>query len=189
MLADWLSLPFGILLFVANVTAWCGTFYRLPGNWIIVANSTLYLAFFGAKANGGGFGWFLISLLVVLAALGDSLTFATRKFHWLPPRDEFPGLKRVLLGAGSGSFLGAVLGLAVPVVGPLLSIVGAVGGAAGGAWLGTLLASRVPALPQTWTAGGAPPFLGLSEQTARLIPRLLVGAIMTLITGYRGIFG
>lgn len=177
---DWSYPPSALLLFVANLAAWLGEFYRLPGNWVIVCNVALFAAFFPETSSGLGVGWGTVALLAILAALGESLAYVARQRRKFAARRQSPGWEGTLISATVGGILGAFLGLAVPVMGSLLSTIGAIGGAAAGASLGTYWTGRArPALSEC-------PLEVLQRrelinQWLELAARLFIGLLLILI--------
>ena len=181
MLADWLYYVFGTILLLANLAAWSGNLCRLPGNWIIAANSTLFLSFFPEKENGLGLSWFTVCMLFMLAALGDSIGYAMKRHHFMPAKSQRP-VGGILAGAGIGSLFGGMVGLVIPVVGTLIAILGSVGGAAGGAYLGTLITDlRHPPQAGSTADSQKDHFLGLTPDQLKLVPRLLIGGLMVVM--------
>ncbi|WP_145196316.1 hypothetical protein [Thalassoglobus polymorphus] len=214
MFGDWIYYPVAVVLLLANVASWAGTFYRLPGNWIVVANSVLVMCLLPQRQSGLGLGWFSICLLIVLAILGDSFNYASKRHQIFSPQASEPVRQRVLVGAGIGSLTCLLAGMAVPVIGSLLAVLGAVGGAAGGAWLGSVISPRQNGTHQELNqeglsqaavtqqgpgllklvaqrAGLIAPSPGakiLSDEQRKLIPRLVVGAVMVAIAAYASLF-
>lgn len=177
---DWSYPLFSLLLFVANLAAWLGDFYRLPGNWVIVCNAALFSAFFPEKPTGLGMGWGTVALLAILATLGESLAYIARQRRKFAARQQSPGWERTLISATAGGILGSFLGLAVPVMGFLLSTIGAIGGAAAGASLGTYWTGRAR------TALSDAPLEVLQRRELinkwlELGARLLIGLLLMLI--------
>ncbi len=199
MFGDWIYYPAAIVLLLANIASWAGIFYRLPGNWIVVANSVLMMFLLPQLENGLGLGWFSICLLIALAILGDSFHYASKRHQIFSPEASEPIRQRVLVGAGIGSLTCVLAGMAVPVIGSLLAVLGAVGGAAGGAWLGSIISPRNGApqaqkklaehRDQTEGLNTAPPrSTSLSNEQAKLIPRMLAGVVMVMIAAYASLF-
>ena len=185
MSSDWLYYVFGLILMVANATAWMGTFYGLPGNWIIVANSTLFVLFFPDKPNGLGFGWFTVALLAMLAILGESVAHAVERQRD-NPESSGRSLRGILTGAGAGSLAGGLMGLLIPVIGPLVSILGSMGGAAGGAYLGTLWSEQTREQKQPVLQSRVVEQL---RPQIRTIPLLIAGAMMWLFATFGSFSG
>lgn len=186
-MSDWLYYLFAILLCVANLVAWLGVWYRLPGQWVMVANCTLYMAFFPSKLNGLGYGWFTIGLLILLATLGDSISYAMKRHHLTTNQNPQRPLKGIITGAGLGSLGGALLGFTVPIIGYLIALLGAIGGAAGGAYLGAMITESgylktEPAQPQKL------PF-GMQIDSFKIIPRLIAAGLIWLIATYGSFLG
>lgn len=193
MFGEWIYYPAALLLLLANLVGWAGNFYRLPGNWLIVANVILATTLLPAKPNGLGLTWFTIALLIALAILGETFHVVSRRHRLLTAEGNPPVKKKILVGAGLGSLTCVLAGLSVPVIGSLLAVVGAVGGAAGGAWLGSVVFPRqVVELSQVRTEGtsSSASYLSrfLSEQQIRLIPRLLAGLLMCFVAVYGSLF-
>lgn len=184
MLATWFYYPAALLLLAANCVAWMGTLHRLPGNWIIFANCLLFASLLPVRENEAGLGWFSLTLIVLLAILGESLTYAVKRQRILQPLSAatLAGRSSVLVGAGLGSLTCVVAGMAVPMIGPLLAILGAVGGAAGGAWLGSVVTPR-PTITRSEDQVKRKSLLSriLTDDQIEILPRLTVGLLMVLI--------
>lgn len=199
MLGDWIYYPAAILLLVSNLASWAGNFYRLQGNWLIVANSTLFLCLLPQTDSGLGVSWFSICLIIALAILGDAFNYASKRHRIFSAEANPPVRQRVLVGAGIGSLTCVLAGMSVPIIGSLLAVVGAVGGAAGGAWLGAIISPhQVTQMDETSkdisVARSIPQptlkFLTrfLTEQQIRLVPKLLAGLLMVIVIAYSSLF-
>ncbi len=190
MFGEWIYYPAAIVLLFANLAGWSGNFYRLPGNWIIVANSTLAMFLLPATASGLGLGWFSICLIVALAFLGDSFNYASKRHRIFSSHASGPVRQRVLVGAGMGSLTCVLAGMTVPVVGTFLAVLGAVGGAAGGAWLGSVISPRQKNESSTQAIVPPIPFLSrfLTDQQLVTIPRIIAGLLMIVVCTYSSLF-
>ncbi len=190
MLGDWIYYPAAIVLLLANLAGWSGNFYRLPGNWIIVANSTLAMLLLPTTASGLGLGWFSICLTVSLAFLGDSFNYASKRHRIFSSHASGPVRQRVLVGAGMGSLTCVLAGMTVPVIGSFLAVLGAVGGAAGGAWLGSVISPRLHETDRTKTTAPPTPTLSrfLTDQQLVTIPRIVAGLLMIIVCTYSSLF-
>lgn len=191
MLGDWIHYPVTLLLLLANLVSWAGNFYRLHGNWVIVANTLLVMRLIPATESGLGIGWFAFGLITTLAILGDSFNYASKRHRIFSNQSSEPIRQRVLVGAGIGSLTGVVAGMTIPVIGPLLAVLGAVGGAAGGAWLGTAISPRpTVTVPTEQPQNHATPLLSrfFTDEQIRLIPRLITGVIMVIVAMYSSLF-
>lgn len=195
MLGDWIYYPAAIVLLFANLAGWSGNFYRLPGNWIIVANSTLAMFLLPTTASGLGLGWFSNCLIVALAFLGDSFNYASKRHRIFSSHASAPVRQRVLVGAGMGSLTCVLAGMTVPVIGSFLAVLGAVGGAAGGAWLGSVISPRLHDGSEEKGNGKkktSPPTPALSrfltDQQLVMIPRIVAGLLMIVVCAYSSLF-
>ena len=186
----WLYYFGAIALLVANLAAWLSNFVRLPGNWIIVCNSILFLCLLPAREDGLGIGLFGVCLLAALAVFGDSFNFVVRRQRRLGASVSGPIRKQVLVGASIGSVTFVVAGLAVPVIGSMLSVIGALIGAAGGAWLGSVVPiTRDPGSKVDLHADielQPHPILSrlLTESQIKLLPRISTGFVMVMVSVY-----
>lgn len=197
MFGEWIYYPAAILLLAANVASWAGNFYRLQGNWLMVANATLFACLLPPTESGLGVSWFSICLALAFAILGDAFNFASKRHRIFSRNASSPDRQRVLVGAGIGSLTFVLAGMSVPVIGSLLAVVGAVGGAAGGAWLGSVISPRQkPAsqeqrrLVEMRETTRTHRFLlrFLSGQQIRLIPKILAGLLMIMVLTYSSFF-
>ena len=163
------------LLILGNGAAWITTFLTLPGNWMIVGLTALFV-FLVPEADGRGVGWTTVAVVAALAALGELIEFAAGAAGAAKQGASRRAMVLSLAGTVVGSLCGAVIGVPVPIVGPVL---GALGGGALGAFLGAYLG-------ETWK--GKNPDESLSVGTGALIGRLLgtvgklaIGAVMFAI--------
>jgi uncharacterized protein YqgC (DUF456 family) len=147
----------------------------LPGNWLIVAFSALYAWLLPAE-SGHGIGWVGISVLVVLAVVGEVLEFAAGVAAAGQRGASRRGMAMAVVGTMVGSLAGAFVSLPVPVVGPLLgALAGGALGAFGGTWLGELWKGRT-------AAEGV--HIGTGAMIGRLLGttgKLAIGALMVMV--------
>jgi hypothetical protein len=132
----WLHPLFGVLLVLACVVCWALNVLGLPGNWLVVAVSSIY-AYFGPAQGRLDLDWGVIGALGILALAGEAVEF----FAGAVGAKQAGGSKRGAVLALAGSLLGGILGLFVgtpiPVIGQLVAAVLFAGlGALGGAVLG-----------------------------------------------------
>ena len=175
---DWVYYLCGILLLVGNLSAWVGTLFMLPGNWVIVGLAALSAYFLPEKENGLGFSWTFVAILGGLALFGEFVEFfgsaaKARQYH----ASRRSLVLSILLGM-VGATLGGVFGAPIGLVGGVVLIV--VGGAAG-AFVGTYLG-------ETWK--GRPKSERMAVSRAALFGRLfgtagklIVGMAMVMLTG------
>lgn len=187
---DWAYYLANFALLVSQLAIWTGNLCRLPANWILVANSALYSSFFVGKLNGLGFGYGSVLFFMTLAVLGESLAYAARHRRNLAQQSRLAGLENTLLGAGTGSLLGAISLFWIPLIGPFLSLIGAVTGAAGGAYVGTLYSRS-----QFESLVASPPEIDPPRNDSRmtnvleLAARTVTGALIVLLSCYSSFSG
>lgn len=194
MLPDWAYYLASLALLIAQSAAWLGHFFRLPANWILVANAALYAGFFPGKLNGLGFGFGTVGVFLFLAAVGEGLALAARHRKRLARENRLTGLENTLLGAGAGSLVGAVSLFWIPLIGPLIGLAGAVLGAAGGAYVGTLLSRQSyqeddPGDKSAGTAGSTSVSPDRLTAGLELTARLLTGSLIVLLSCYSSLAG
>lgn len=128
----------GIVLVVANTTAWVATWFGLPGTWIIVALTALVCHFFPGKADGAlGLSWTSVIVLAVMALVGELWETGAAAAAAKKVGGSRRGATFAMLGAFLGSIVGAFLGTPIPIIGTLVgAVAGAAGGAFAGAWIG-----------------------------------------------------
>ena len=151
MVSEWGYCVAGLILFAANVAAWAGLFYRLPGHWVITAQSALCAHFFPNTSSGLGLGWGTITILFLLASSAELAVYATRRRNDLWQKYRISA--ETIAGAALGAVLGALLGLFLPLIGPLLTAIAAVGGAALGSGIGTFREAARAARGQVASTG------------------------------------
>ncbi len=117
------------LLLLLMLLAWASIFFSLPGNWINVALLGLWKLFHPEMPAGW---WFFLGLLL-LAAAGEALEFASQ--WWGGKR--YGGSSRGNWGSLLGALVGAIAGA------PFFLGVGAILGAVAGAFLGSLIVELV----------------------------------------------
>ena len=111
-------------LLALMLLAWASIFFSLPGNWINVALLGIWkLAYPQMPA-----GWWFFFGLILLAAIGEALEFASQ--WWGGKR--YGASSRGNWGSLGGALVGAVLGA------PFFLGLGALAGAIAGAFLGSL---------------------------------------------------
>ena len=164
-----------VVLLLANGAAWVTTFLTLPGNWMIVGFTALFVLLV-PEADNPGVGWTTVGVVAALAALGELIEFAAGAAGAAKQGASRRAMILSLAGTVIGSLCGAVIGVPVPLIG---SILGALGGGALGAFLGAYLG-------ETWK--GKRQDESLSVGKGALVGRLLgtvgklaIGAVMFVI--------
>ena len=167
---DWVYYAAGIGLIVASVAAWIGSFYRFPGNWVVVALSALSAYFLPQKNEQLGLTWTTVAVLAGVAVVGELVEYFAGRSAGHAGGVHRRSLVIAMIGGISGALIGSVLTLPIPIIGPSLSLlIGTLAGVAGGAYFGEVLYSE----RQGWSR--------LSIHTS-LVTRLL-GTVGKLIAG------
>jgi len=133
-----------LIVFVVQVSGILMLLISLPGTWVILASVVLYALITGF----GVVGWKLITLLLVLAILGEVLEFVASAVGAQRYGASTGGSVCAIIGVLPGAIIGSAL---VPVIG---TVVGALAGAFAGAYFYELSRKRAPdeALRAGWGA-------------------------------------
>jgi uncharacterized protein len=165
-----IQILWGVVLILAAIGCWFTNIFTLPGNWLIVGLAAVYAYFLPADEYGRGFGWITVTVLALIAALGEAIEFAAGAAGAAKHGASRRAMLLSMVGAMVGSVLGAAIGIPVPIVGPLVAAVGGgAAGAFGGAYLG-----------EVWKGKDNPDRMAVS--TGALIGRLF-GTIGKLAAG------
>lgn len=145
MQPDWVYYTAGVALIVASVAAWVGSFYRWPGNWIVVVLAGASAWFLPRKESGIGVSWTTVAVLAGVAVAGELIDYFAGRSSGQTGGIPRRSLVIALVGGISGALIGSVLPLPIPFVGASLSLLlGTLTGAWGGAYLGEALYSDRP---------------------------------------------
>ncbi len=171
-----------VLLLLANGTAWIATCLALPGNWMIVGSTALFVLL-APGADNHAIEWTTVAMIATLAAVGEVIEFVAGAAGAAKQGASRRAMLLALVGTVIGSLCGAVIGVPVPLVGPIL---GALGGGALGAFLGAYFG-------ETWKGKG--PGESLSVGKGALIGRLwgaagklAIGVVMFVIVAVDAFF-
>lgn len=165
-----------VLLVVANFAGWVLNLFALPGNWLVVLFTAIFVALV-PRSEEQGIGWWTVIILVVIALLGELIEFAAGAAG----AAKKGGSRRGMLLAIAGTMIGSLTGAALfsPVVPVIGTVIGAVGGGGLGAFAGAYLG-------ETWKGRTAEDRLEISR--GALVGRLLgtvgkmaVGIVMVII--------
>lgn len=164
-----------ILLSLANVLAWLTLLFALPGTWVIVGLTALFVAFAPPHANFE-LTWTTVIVAVVLATLGEIIEFIAGAAGAAKQGGSKRGMLLAIGGTMVGSIAGAAIGVPVPLIGP---IIGAVGGGAAGAFAGAYLG-------EAWLGKSSQESfsVGWGALVGRLlgtVGKLAVGAVMVVV--------
>ena len=111
---DWVYYTAGIALIIASVAAWIASFYRWPGNWLVVALAAASAHFLPQKDGGLGLSWTTVAVLAGVALLGELLEYFAGRSS-----GGFGGVHRrslviTMVGGISGAMIGSALPLPIP---------------------------------------------------------------------------
>lgn len=170
MQPDWVYYAAGIAIIVASVVAWIGSFYRWPGNWIVVGIAALSAWGLPQKDGKLGLSWYTVGILAGVAVIGELVEYFAGRSAGSSGGVQRRSLVIALVGGISGALVGSVLTLPIPLIGKSLSLLlGTLLGAWGGAYFGEVMYSEQPG----WSR--------LKIQTS-LVTRLL-GTVGKLVAG------
>ena len=125
---DWVYYTAGIALIIASVAAWIASFYRWPGNWLVV--------------GGLGLSWTTVAVLAGVAVFGELIEYFAGRSSGASGGVHRRSLVITMVGGISGAMIGSALPLPIPIVGNSLSLLmGVLAGVAGGAYCGEVLYS------------------------------------------------
>lgn len=181
---DWVYYLCGVLLLLGNLSAWVGTLFMLPGNWIIVALAAVSAYYLPEQGESGlGFGWTFVAVLGGLALLGEFLEFfgsaSTAKQHGASKRSMGLSILFGMLGAALGGILGSPLAL---VGGIALILVGAAVGAFVGTYLGEMWKGRTG--KERWAISRAALFGRLYGTAGKLIVGMAMVCLSAMASFY-----
>lgn len=170
------------LLVMVNAGAWAANFITLPGNWLVVGLTALFVLFV-PTGDQQGIRWATVAIVIGLAGLGELIEFGAGAAGAAKEGGSRRGMVLAVLGAILGSVCGALAGVPIPIIGPLI---GAVGGGALGAFVGAYLG-------EMWKGRSSEERLNVS--TGALVGRLLgtvgklaVGAVMWVVVAADAFF-
>jgi hypothetical protein len=132
------TLLLAILLVVVLAACWALNLLGLPGNWLMVAVTSVY-AYLGPAGSPASVGWKTVLAILVLAVLGEVVEFVAGALGAARLGGSWRGAGMALVGSLIGGVVGMIVGLPIPVIGPFLA---AVLLASVGALIGTVWAER-----------------------------------------------
>ena len=123
------------LFIILLILFWILNLVGLPGNWLIVVLSLLWMLF-GPESYETT--WLTIAILIGLAALGEAIEFGTSVVGTKKMGGSGRGATLSVVGSVIGGIAGAILGLPIPI--PLVgSLVGSLLFASLGAFIGAFI--------------------------------------------------
>ena len=148
---------------------WILNLIGLPGNWLIVILSLLWMIFGPEQYE---ITWVTIAILIGLAVLGEAIEFGTSVLGTKKMGGSSRGATLSVIGSAIGGIAGAILGLPIPI--PLVgSLIGSLFFASLGAFIGAFIGEK-------WIGKSNPDSVKIS--TAAFIGRLF-GTLGKLIVG------
>ncbi len=126
------------LFIILLILFWILNLVGLPGNWLIVVLSLLWMLF-GPESYETT--WLTIAILIGLAALGEAIEFGTSVVGTKKMGGSGRGATLSVVGSVIGGIAGAILGLPIPI--PLVgSLVGSLLFASLGAFIGAFIGEK-----------------------------------------------
>jgi uncharacterized protein YqgC (DUF456 family) len=164
-----------LLLVLLLMVCWLLTVAGMPGNWLLVAFTTIYMCLVPADSRVA-IGWTTIATLLVLATLGEIIETVAGAFGVAKAGGTRRGALMALAGSIVGGFLGIFIGMPIPFVGSLIASVLFAGiGAMVGAIIGETSAGQ--RMGATWQIAK----LAFWGRLAGTCGKILVGAMMVAV--------
>tara|TARA_B100001123_G_C15135107_1_gene957033 strand:+ start:75 stop:617 length:543 start_codon:yes stop_codon:yes gene_type:complete len=148
-----MNIAWSILLVLVCGICWLTNLVGVPGNWLMVGASTLYVFLIPIESRLA-LTWPLVGMLLVLATTGELVEIAASA--WSTGRHNASRRSKLLSVIGSiiGALCGFLIGAPAPPIGPILgSLLCACTGAFLGAFIGETWKGRN--LDETWQVGKA----------------------------------
>jgi uncharacterized protein YqgC (DUF456 family) len=141
------------LLAVVVVLGWLLTVFGLPGNWVIVAATALYVLFSQADPPLS-ISWQTAACVAMLAGLGEVIELMAASLGATKAGASKRGSALALIGSIVGAIVGLFVGIPIPVIGSIAAaLLFASVGAMAGAMLGETWKGR--SLEDSWQVGKA----------------------------------
>ena len=183
IMPDWLTpspevtyYTLAILLLLLNIGFWLLNLLTIPGNWLVLIGTALFVWLYPYPEESGGLGWWVIGGMFALALLGEIIEFAAGAVGAAKQGASRRAMVMAIVGTVIGSLVGAGAGIPIPVVGP---IIGALGGGALGAFAGAWIG-------ETWKGKTAQETFNVSKgamigRILGTVGKLLCGSIMIVL--------
>jgi uncharacterized protein YqgC (DUF456 family) len=171
MIYVWLTL---FILLV--MTFWLLNLIGIPGNWMIVAISLLWIIIGPSDYR---FSWIVIVVLVILALIGEAIEFGASVVGTKKLGGSGRGAALSVVGSIVGGIVGAFFGIPVPI--PLVGmLIGSLLFAAMGAWIGATIGEKWVGKPmkESVQIGGA----AFAGRLLGTLGKLVVGSTMVAIS-------
>jgi len=148
-----MSFLWALLFVLAVLVFWSLNLFGLPGNWLIVAATVLYV-WLTSEPGGGGVRWAAVAVVTALAVFGEIVEVGASAAGVKRVGGSRRGAVLALVGSVVGAITGLFVGVPIPVVGSVVAALLFAGlGALAGAMLGELSAGR--SMATSWQVGRA----------------------------------
>jgi uncharacterized protein len=132
---DLMIILYAVLLMLVLVTGWVLTVLGMPGNWLMVAATAVYVALAPGDSRAS-ISWPVVLAMLVLAALGEAAELLASAAGVSRRGGSKRGAALALAGSIVGAVVGVFVGVPVPVIG---SAIAALIFAGVGAFIGAVL--------------------------------------------------
>jgi uncharacterized protein len=170
-----LTVVFALLLIVILLVCLVLTMFGLPGNWLILAVTSVYASLTSAQ-SAAAIGWKPIVVLFVLAVLGEILELLAATVGTAKAGGSRRGAALALAGSFVGAVVGIFIGIPVPLIGPILAALLFAGlGALAGAMMGERWAGK------DWNASWRIGKAAFGGRLAGTLGKILLGGAMLVV--------
>ena len=170
-----MAILFALLLIVVLIVSLGLTVLGMPGNWLMVAATSIY-AYFVPASSSVAIGWKMVVFLFVLAVVGEIIELLTAVAGTSKAGGSKRGAALALFGSLAGGLFGMFVGLPVPLVGSLFAaLLFAALGAMAGAIMGETWSGQN--LHASWRIGKA----AFVARLLGTLGKVLMGAAMAAV--------
>jgi uncharacterized protein len=167
-----MTVVWALLFVLAVLVFWSLNLLGLPGNWMIVATTVLYV-WLSSGPDSSSMRWAVVAVVAGLAILGEILELGASATGVKRVGGSRLGALMALVGSVVGAIAGLFVGVPIPVIGSVVAALLCAGlGALLGAMFGELAVGR--SLATCWRVGRAA-FWGRLFGT---LAKTLVGAVL-----------
>jgi uncharacterized protein YqgC (DUF456 family) len=165
-----------VLLLSSLLGGWALTVLGMPGNWLIVAATAVYVMML-PPGSAMTIGWPVVLVLLALAGLGELLEFVAAALGVARMGGSRRAATLGLVGSLVGAVAGLFIGLPIPIFGSLAAaLVFASLGALAGALAGEISHGRT--VLESWPVGRAA-FWG---RLLGSLAKILIASVMVVVT-------
>lgn len=170
-----MAIVFALLLILVLLLCWATNLLGLPGNWLMVVATAVYVVLTPAQLPTA-LGWGTVVILLVLALLGEIVEFVAGALGVTRAGGSRRGALMALVGSFLGGLVGMVIGIPIPLIGPILAALLFAGlGAMAGAALGEVSLGRD--LKTSWQIAQ----LAFWGRLAGTVGKVILGAVMLVV--------